>query len=813
MGSSLHHQLVLSYFQGSAGKQMAKMMLLPGAKPDNIVLSIKSRFGIPDDQRLLLRDAHGHYVPIDSTLTSGPYDVHARPVAVVSAGTGIEWMEMTDEEEATSSAAPAPAVPTPPVEVQALEQLPVISLEGLEPHVAALVQTERDYVMMLRTSLHFLAGVKGLTSAASERIKTIVETLAPVSACNEGFLAELHSAVQSGAIGEEVLSALFSKWLPAFDVYLAYAGQKQFTNERLQEVMKDVVFFQALTEYNQTATVDLPGSVNRPFDRVGKYKALLTLLKATGLQQVVAQLAGVARAMMRNGTQAELLFTERAYLKQLQHVRELYYDKLVRGTAEVKKHLGITSVTLDQAQGMLGQVVSLQTLTETFCADLQKEISRGGDLGKLFLKMKNYFAMYKAYAANKSRSEQILNELLDPGYHHRDFQRYELQASQACGHRLASLLITPIQRVPRYEMLLGAIIKFTPEDDPCYENLVLAKAAMHEIAHSINERVRESEGREKVFKLSKELKLDSLVTAARMYIQDGVLKEISKKKPASATTVYLFNDLIMGIMGGGSVGKSEQTFSYDINKAGGLSVKVVEPSNVDYSRMYQKKSKRMSERKTKTWGESFAKGFGVFAQTPQKKPAKIYENSIREGFLWVLVNNLGHPQNVKQDAEEGVVEVPADERWEQRYFVLSAETETVRIFKTSEEKSHQLDMQLGNGAEITTYGDETVTFRLPFCFSVAVPVGDQQVRYVFSGGAGDDGSDDRAEWMADLNLLDPEKILTCAIRAKKNCGKRHYLFKIIKQGKTKSAVTFLEAATEDLMLHWIAKIEAQAKPK
>ncbi|CAI8021237.1 Guanine exchange factor for Rac 30 [Geodia barretti] len=61
------------------------------------------------------------------------------------------------------------------------------------------------------------------------------------------------------------------------------------------------------------------------------------------------------------------------------------------------------------------------------------------------------------------------------------------------GLTLAAYLITPVQRVPRYILLLKDIIQRTPDDHPDYHNLLTAKAAMGELADYIDAQIRESQ--------------------------------------------------------------------------------------------------------------------------------------------------------------------------------------------------------------------------------------------------------------------------------------------------------------------------------
>ena len=49
-----------------------------------------------------------------------------------------------------------------------------------------------------------------------------------------------------------------------------------------------------------------------------------------------------------------------------------------------------------------------------------------------------------------------------------------------------SLLITPIQRPPRYKLLLTELLKLTPEDHPDREDLQKALLAVEKVRNRIN---------------------------------------------------------------------------------------------------------------------------------------------------------------------------------------------------------------------------------------------------------------------------------------------------------------------------------------
>ena len=81
----------------------------------------------------------------------------------------------------------------------------------------------------------------------------------------------------------------------------------------------------------------------------------------------------------------------------------------------------------------------------------------------------------------------------------------QAEASPRCqGLSLSSYLIEPVQRVPRYEMLLKELLKNTPSSDPAYVPLEDSIRCVQEVARGMNQDMTEKENREKVAQLSAE---------------------------------------------------------------------------------------------------------------------------------------------------------------------------------------------------------------------------------------------------------------------------------------------------------------------
>ncbi|EJD76288.1 RhoGEF domain-containing protein [Loa loa] len=84
---------------------------------------------------------------------------------------------------------------------------------------------------------------------------------------------------------------------------------------------------------------------------------------------------------------------------------------------------------------------------------------------------------------------------------------------------LDSLLISPIQRVPRYELIVKQIIKHTSVEHADYDSLLLAQKYIHELATKINRQKEESEEMEQRLREIEAIVdgLDDLVTTGRSF--------------------------------------------------------------------------------------------------------------------------------------------------------------------------------------------------------------------------------------------------------------------------------------------------------
>lgn len=175
----------------------------------------------------------------------------------------------------------------------------------------------------------------------------------------------------------------------------------------------------------------------------------------------------------------EIIETERKYVKDL--------ETLLAYKNELIDHELITNEQIHTLFPNLNEIIDFQ---RKFLVGLECNISVSPELtriGSIFIHAANGpFRSYEPWTVGQSNAIELINKealnllksskLLDPGL--------ELQ----------SFILKPIQRLCKYPLLLKELIKtWSNDQDPNYNELVMASEAMKEVANQVNEAQRRSE--------------------------------------------------------------------------------------------------------------------------------------------------------------------------------------------------------------------------------------------------------------------------------------------------------------------------------
>nr|AAQ18153.1 guanine nucleotide exchange factor [Entamoeba histolytica] len=231
----------------------------------------------------------------------------------------------------------------------------------------------------------------------------------------------------------------------------------------------------------------------------------------------------------RTNVAQELLSTEESYVQQLNLIVKLFAEPVMT------KQL----ITMDQYKKIFSDIQMILSVNEQFLQSFQKVISQWNSeskIGGLFIKLAPFLKIYGEYCKNYPEALKVLKEL---GSGHEFFKFYYSQIRNNApdeykNFELTSFLITPIQRIPRYKLLLNDLLKHTPQNHPDFKDLSNGFNIVSQVAISVNEFSRQHEYIDKVNELSEritDLPSDvNLQQPGRIYQKDGIVLALFKKK-------------------------------------------------------------------------------------------------------------------------------------------------------------------------------------------------------------------------------------------------------------------------------------------
>ncbi|KAK7475293.1 hypothetical protein BaRGS_00033440 [Batillaria attramentaria] len=236
----------------------------------------------------------------------------------------------------------------------------------------------------------------------------------------------------------------------------------------------------------------------------------------------------------------ELYRNEKEYVEALRVLKEKYMTPL-------KNSSNVDDAIVDNIFYMIPEIlmhhsVYLDLLDKTW----KNWDSRTSTVGNLILAIfckQTVLESYLSFVENYNTSGKVIENALTTKS---SMQKFIEQCQRESGSKLSmkDLIVRPIQRIPRYELLIQRLLDNTPVDHPDYLLLQQACRAMHELAVKIGT-VTDSQHEEDMQETLKKLELlliTDLVAPERAYIRHDMVQLLNKKDPCC---MWLFSDLII----------------------------------------------------------------------------------------------------------------------------------------------------------------------------------------------------------------------------------------------------------------------------
>lgn len=242
----------------------------------------------------------------------------------------------------------------------------------------------------------------------------------------------------------------------------------------------------------------------------------------------------------------EVIETERAYVSFLSLLVQAYAKPLKELAKAGRGVLDVHSV-----RSIFSDVETIHFFNSQLLADLSAASASGSPLGDIFLRMGTGLKLYTSYINNYGAALQELKKQQANATFRAWLEQTKAQnLEQLKRNDLSSLLVMPIQRIPRYILLLKDLHRSTDPVTDTEEHAKLGEAVqmISELAQYIDQSKRTSDNFLRLAEIQKKLHglKEKLIQPHRRFIHEG--KVVLTKQGVASTlerTLYLFNDILI----------------------------------------------------------------------------------------------------------------------------------------------------------------------------------------------------------------------------------------------------------------------------
>ncbi|XP_072256342.1 FYVE, RhoGEF and PH domain-containing protein 4 isoform X3 [Pyxicephalus adspersus] len=284
----------------------------------------------------------------------------------------------------------------------------------------------------------------------------------------------------------------------------------------------------------------------------------------------------------RHNIANELLQTERAYVSRL----ELLQTFSTALENEAKKG----SFPADVPYKIFSNIVSIHSFHSSFLLpELEtrmRDWCNNPRIGDILQKLAPFLKMYAEYVKNFDNAMETVKTWMERSTQFKHVVE-EIQREGKCGSlTLQHHMLGPVQRIPRYEMLLKDYLRKLPEDsfdraDAEKSLEIISTAASHS-----NTAIRKMENLKKLLLVYEMLgEEEDIVHPSIEFIKEGQIMKLAARNTSTQDRyLFLFNNMLLYCVPKFSLAGAKYTIRTKIGLDG---MKVVETQNEDYRHTFQ----------------------------------------------------------------------------------------------------------------------------------------------------------------------------------------------------------------------------------
>ncbi|TPX30256.1 hypothetical protein SmJEL517_g06146 [Synchytrium microbalum] len=250
----------------------------------------------------------------------------------------------------------------------------------------------------------------------------------------------------------------------------------------------------------------------------------------------------------RNNIALEILTTEQSYLASLTTIQDAFINPLLSVMGSEREI--ISRKVFDKI--IPSPFANIYELCRSLLARLNERLldpswdPSTGRLGDIFLDTIPYLKMYSVYIQNFNGALSLIEDQSKKNPKLSAFLHEESMKKAYKGLPIQAYLMTPVQRIPRYKLLLQDLLKYTPVNHIDRTDLERAFKLVEEVAIFVDDMVRKQENQAQLLEIDQTLTgfNEKVLSPSRLFLFKGDLYKICRKNH-QLRRVYVLSDMII----------------------------------------------------------------------------------------------------------------------------------------------------------------------------------------------------------------------------------------------------------------------------
>ncbi|XP_076799492.1 uncharacterized protein LOC143444218 isoform X2 [Clavelina lepadiformis] len=252
---------------------------------------------------------------------------------------------------------------------------------------------------------------------------------------------------------------------------------------------------------------------------------------------------------MRKHVVTNLLEAEDSYVKSLRILYENYLKPLKRPDNHSICEPRLVDIIFLQIPEILQHHEKFYENVRECFENWDPDLVKMGDIFRQSFNKDMLLESYTSYIKNFSNARQAVNFAIENKSAFKVFlEDKKRENKDKLG--LSDLLIQPVQRISRYELIIKDLLKHTHEGHPDHPSLLVAQKEIHALSVQMNKVEKDAEAADRHLKLLQEIEqmiegcLDISSPSIRKFLHQDFCIEL-KSGNKKDRSLWLFNDLLM----------------------------------------------------------------------------------------------------------------------------------------------------------------------------------------------------------------------------------------------------------------------------